>query len=279
MDLQLKGKKVVVSPAASGLGAALYLAVLAEEAIPFGIDEVPFAGSELESMLKQQSWNSYWNLPTIHAAHYFQGNMTSPEDMAKVVDTIKKERHFRENPVYGLVSFAGFVQDYLGKEPLQMQTAAGLQMIKSELLTNLIAQDMDGPSGGSIVLLTTAPSAIPPLGEHAQRREQDFKQRLAMNCRTYAPAVRINVIETSYVATPSFEGTLERSDYHQQLVDQTPCKRIATSEEIVTEVLFALSPRSGYRTGSTLLIDGGLSSVPEEHRWGRFFDALGERGI
>ena len=70
--------------------------------------------------------------------------------------------------------------------------------------------------------------------------------------------IRVNIVHPGWIDTPG-----ERKFYTEEQLakgaSHMPLKRLGTSEEIGKAVLYTLSPAAAYMTGSTLLIDGGIS--------------------
>jgi glucose 1-dehydrogenase len=81
--------------------------------------------------------------------------------------------------------------------------------------------------------------------------------------------IRVNIVHPGWIDTPG-----ERKFYTEEQLatgaSHLPLKRLGTSEEIGKAVLYTLSPDASYMTGSTLLIDGGIS-LPW---WSRTKDGL-----
>jgi len=81
--------------------------------------------------------------------------------------------------------------------------------------------------------------------------------------------IRVNIVHPGWIDTPG-----ERKFYTEEQLakgaSNLPLKRLGTAEEIGKAVLYTLSPDSAYMTGSTLLIDGGIS-LPW---WSRTKDGL-----
>jgi 3-oxoacyl-[acyl-carrier protein] reductase len=82
-----------------------------------------------------------------------------------------------------------------------------------------------------------------------------------------APKVRVNAIAPSAVDTAFLRGGTGRGgddpsgDAHVDLAAYAatiPMRRIGVVEDVVGPVLFLLGPASGYVTGQTLHINGGL---------------------
>jgi NAD(P)-dependent dehydrogenase (short-subunit alcohol dehydrogenase family) len=82
----------------------------------------------------------------------------------------------------------------------------------------------------------------------------------------YAPfGIRVNCVCPGAVRTPMATNRWNSSDNPQQRYANTvakhPLGRVAEPEEVAQVIEFALSERSGFMTGSTLMVDGGLVSI------------------
>ncbi len=81
--------------------------------------------------------------------------------------------------------------------------------------------------------------------------------------------IRVNIVHPGWIDTPG-----ERKFYTEEQLaigaSHLPMKRLGTPEEVAKAVLYTLSPDAAYMTGSTLLIDGGIS-LPW---WSRTKDGL-----
>lgn len=80
--------------------------------------------------------------------------------------------------------------------------------------------------------------------------------------RAFAPAVRVSCVGPGFVET---EATLQREDWRsgrrEEILSQTPLRRIAKPEDVVPAVLFLASDDARHITGAFLLCDGGMSMV------------------
>ncbi|RXT13590.1 3-oxoacyl-ACP reductase FabG [Ammoniphilus sp. CFH 90114] len=70
--------------------------------------------------------------------------------------------------------------------------------------------------------------------------------------------VTVNCVAPGFVETDMWQAMSEKKKL--QAIEQIPAGRPATPEEIAGSVLYLLSDAAAYVTGSTLVIDGGLTS-------------------
>lgn len=71
--------------------------------------------------------------------------------------------------------------------------------------------------------------------------------------------IRINAVAPGMVWTPRVSAYLG-AEGRQKNADNAPLKRVAETPDIAAAILFLASPLSGYVTGQTLVVDGGVTS-------------------
>ena len=75
-----------------------------------------------------------------------------------------------------------------------------------------------------------------------------------------ASGITVNAIAPGPVATELFDrGHPPGSEKRQHVIDSIPVKRVGTPDDIAHAAMFLLSPESGYVTGQTLFVCGGIS--------------------
>ncbi len=83
-----------------------------------------------------------------------------------------------------------------------------------------------------------------------------FSRSLALEL---APRVRVNAVSPGLIDTPLVQPLLKVRG--PQLIDQTPLKRLGTSEEVARVIAFLCSDWASFITGETVHINGGLYIV------------------
>jgi NAD(P)-dependent dehydrogenase (short-subunit alcohol dehydrogenase family) len=74
--------------------------------------------------------------------------------------------------------------------------------------------------------------------------------------------IRVNAVCPGTVDTPWVERLIEEAgDTMDELVARQPMGRLASPEEIAHAVLYAASDEAAFMTGSTLVIDGGITAA------------------
>ncbi|MGC8655859.1 MAG: SDR family NAD(P)-dependent oxidoreductase [Thermoplasmata archaeon] len=77
--------------------------------------------------------------------------------------------------------------------------------------------------------------------------------------------IRFNVLLPGFVDTPLIENNARNSGnpvlYYENLKSLHPIGRLAKAEEIAELIVFLISERSSFVTGSEIVIDGGYTSV------------------
>jgi NAD(P)-dependent dehydrogenase (short-subunit alcohol dehydrogenase family) len=77
----------------------------------------------------------------------------------------------------------------------------------------------------------------------------------------FAPLIRVNTIAPSLTDTPLAAKLLSTDEKKEANAKRHPLKKIGTPEDIAEMAAFLLSDKSGWITGQTIHIDGGMSTL------------------
>ncbi|MFF1817329.1 oxidoreductase [Kribbella sp. NPDC058245] len=146
----------------------------------------------------------------------------------------------------------------------EWQDALDLNYLASVRLDSLLVPGMRVRRSGAIVHVSSA-AVLTPVGPFlhyvaAKAALETYSRGLALEVA--ADGVRVNVVTPGRVATPGGEATRElwaglESAAGHDVSALPPLGRDGQPDDIANAVLFLLSERAGWLTGSNLVVDGG----------------------
>ena len=253
MDLQLKDKVILVTGGASGIGAAISLALAQEGAIPVVLGKSPMTPTFEAQLHGLQS-----------QAVFHQIELSDDAACKQVVaDTAA-----RFGRIHGLVNNAG-INDNIG---LDAGREAFIGSLERNLIHYYVMAHYTVPhlktSRGAIVNISSK-TAITGQGNTSGYCASKGAQ-LALT-REWAAAlrddgVRVNAVIPAEVMTPLYERWISSLDEPEKklaaITDKIPLgKRMTTAQEIAAMVVFLLSAQSSHTTGQWVFVDGGYTHL------------------
>jgi NAD(P)-dependent dehydrogenase (short-subunit alcohol dehydrogenase family) len=125
---------------------------------------------------------------------------------------------------------------------------------------------MAATGGGSVVLLGSVLGAIGSPGYAAYCASKGALVNLAKQASIeHAPdGIRVNVVSPSACETGLFLDMVSRAPdpeaIKRMVAERTPLGRLGTEADVVEAILFLASDDSGYISGTTVPLDGGLAA-------------------
>jgi len=252
MDLGLKDRVILVSGGASGIGAAITRACLAENAKVVALSRVSTGVAEF--MAEQQSSNS--------PCEFIEAELSDTKQCRHAIEHVAK----RYGRLDGLVNNAG-VNDGVGLEhgtPERFQASLLSNVLHTYGLAHY-ALPLLKASRGSIVTIS---SKVAMTGQGGTSGYAAAKGAQLALTREWAAellpyGIRVNAVLPAEVMTPLYESWLSRQPDSEaakrRIRENIPLEhRMTHAEEIAAAVVFLLSPiQSGHTTGQHLFIDGG----------------------
>ena len=255
MDLHLKGKSIIVTGGAKGIGLGICKVLAIEGAIPFIIGR-----SEVDNqaaLTEIQSFNG--------KAHYITAELTNPTDCERAVNEVLAIA----GSIDGLVNNAG-VNDGVGLESGNYE--AFIASLHKNLVHYYLMAQYALPalkkSAGAIVNIgsktaetgqgNTSAYAASNGGRNALTREW------AVELLKYG--IRVNAVIVAECFTPLYESWIKTFDHPEEqlkmITNKIPLgKRMTTAEEIANMVAFLLSEKSSHTTGQLIHVDGGYTHL------------------
>lgn len=250
MELGVKGKVVIVTGGAAGIGGAISELLAAEGAVP-----VIFARRAPEAS---------WLAALGPDAGWVQVELSDDDQCRAAVDEARK----RFGEIYGLVNNAG-VNDGVGIEagPVAFRASLDRNLIHYYTLVHLLAEDLKSQAG-AIVNISSKTAVTGQGNTSAYVAAKAAQLGLTREwAAAFAPhGVRVNAVIPAEVMTPLYARWIETfEDPTAKLAEITARiplgQRMTEASEIASMVVFALSDRARHLTGQWLFVDGGYTHL------------------
>jgi L-fucose dehydrogenase len=255
MDLQLKGKSIIVTGGAKGIGLGIAKVLATEGAIPIIIGR-----SEADNQAA---------VAAIHSAngqaYFITAELTNPVDCERAINEVLTIA----GKIDGLVNNAG-VNDGVGLENGNYESF--MASLHKNLVHYYLMAQFALPalkkSAGSIVNIgsktaetgqgNTSAYAASNGGRNALTREW------AVELLKYG--IRVNAVIVAECFTPLYESWIKTFDHPEEqlkiITNKIPLgQRMTTAEEIANMVAFLLSEKSSHTTGQLIHVDGGYTHL------------------
>jgi 3-oxoacyl-[acyl-carrier protein] reductase len=179
------------------------------------------------------------------------------------VDNALKDIEASEGTITVLVNNAGITRDNL---LMRMKNEEWEEVINVNLgslfrLSKAVVRGMMKARKGRII---TIASVVGVMGNAGQTNYAAAKAGIIGFSKSLAREVgsrgiTVNVVAPGFIAT---DMTAQLGDEQKErLVQQVPVGRLGTVDDIAHAVLFLASPQSGYITGETLHVNGGMYMI------------------
>lgn len=246
MSGRLQGKTVVVTGAASGIGAATARLFAAHGANVVGLDRNPAAARD----------------------DGVQHRVADITDAAAINDVIAQalQQHGR---IDALVNNAGgdVFADPLTLDDADWARCFDLNLKGAWNVTRAVLPAMLAQSSGSIINIASVHGhkiirgAFPyPVAKHAL-----IGMTRSLGIQYAAQGIRVNSISPGLIPVPRIEAWFasqpDPEAARQAQTDLLPTKRIGTPEEVAHTALFLASDEARFINATDILIDGGRSQV------------------
>jgi 3-oxoacyl-[acyl-carrier protein] reductase len=249
MSRKLAGKVAVVTGASKGIGAAI-ARHLADEgaAVVVNYSSSKEGAERVVAEIKRKGGQ----------AVAVQANVANPPEIRRLFAAAKEA--FGRLDV--LVNNAG-IYEFAPLEaitPEHFHKQFDLNVLALILATQEAARHF-GPEGGSVVNISSIVSSLAPVGTavySATKAAVDAVTK-ALGKELGPRKIRVNAINPGMVETEGLHTTgIAESEMRRQTEAQTPLGRIGQPQDIAAAAVFFASADSGWITGETLFITGGL---------------------
>ncbi len=246
----LKGRRALVTGASSGIGEAVARRLAAAgAAVVVNYRSHPKEAKKIAAEIKSAGGQAI----AVHA------DMSKEREIKSMF-----ARMFREfGAIDILVNNAGIENKspFLDMPVKDWDQVMAVNLRGVFLCSQLAARRMVKNGGGVIINMSSVHQII-PWGGYAHYCAA--KSGLEMLMKTMAlelaeKKVRVNNVAPGAIATPMNEAWLHDPARRKQVLALIPSRRIGQPEEVAGAVLYLVSDEAAYVTGTTLLIDGGMT--------------------
>jgi len=255
MDLQLKGKSVLLAGGTRGIGRAAAELLGAEGA------RVALIGRDADAL------RSTGKAVRAHGGEAVEigADLTDQAQTERAVrEALERLRRF--DAVIHAVG-RGFRGAFLDLTEASWREAFEVDFFSAVRLVRLAAPHV--PSGGRIVLLGAASGKQPQLGQSLSNTAKAALVNLTSSLAgEFAPlGIAVNCVAPGRVLSArrrerlAAEAERQGVPLERALADDAegvPVGRHGDPEEVAAMIVFLASPRASYITGQTVLVDGGL---------------------
>lgn len=245
MTKRFDGKRAIVTGAAGDVGRLIVEALLAEGADVLGVDRDAERGAQLRQRFADQKFE------------FVEVDLTDPDAILAAFAA--------ETAVDVLVNAAGAIL----LRPIAATTSDewDLQFSINVRAPFLIAQTLaEKFTEGSAIISISSLGGIkaePGFGAYSASKAA-LIQLMKVLARELAPRTRVNVVAPGGLDTQMPRKMLEGHPQAEEILasvgNANPLQRIGRPEEVVPMILLLASEEASFVSGSTVVIDGGMSA-------------------
>ncbi len=242
----LSNKTALVTGATGGIGQAIAEKLLAQGATVIATGTRAAKLAELQAQLGDR-------LVTMTA------DMSDPNAPAVLAEEIKQ----RGLAVDILINNAGITRDGLlmRMKEEDWQAVLDLNLTAAVRLTKALLKDMMARRWGRIISIS---SVVGVMGNAGQTNYAAAKAGLIGFSKSLAQEVAsrnitCNVIAPGFISTAMTDGLPD--EVKNKMMDRIPQRRFGTVDDIAAAVIFLSAEESGYLTGQTLHVNGGMLMI------------------
>ncbi len=249
--MRLEGKIILVTGAASGIGAAMVRRFAAEGAQVFAADVDRALGETVAASC---------------SARFVALDVASEAQWAEAMAQVRAA-HGRLD---GLVNNAGIVSN----QPIDMTDLDSWNRIVGVNLTGpmlgcraaIEAMRANPVPGGSIVNVASTVSVLGLPDDAAYTASKagvmGLTRSIAAQCARMGWNIRVNNLHPGATLTAILQGHIDADPSFREKFDaMSPLGRMARPDEIAALALFLLSDEASYCTGGSYMADGGLTAT------------------
>jgi NAD(P)-dependent dehydrogenase (short-subunit alcohol dehydrogenase family) len=269
MDLQLYGKKALITGSSKGIGEAIAHTLAQEKAtvIVHGRDKAHAEDVAHEIILRGGQ------------AYVVLGDLRRDDEVQRLVEAAQR----LAGPIGILVNNAGgsggAKDTWASTQPDSWTSAYDRNVLAALRVTTRLLPAMRRAQWGRVINISSLAATMPPTTapDYSASKAAMNTMTVSMAKAVAADGVTVNAVSPGTIHSSTLENRFRavaadrgvaNKDAPWEVIERTvlpmfaqvPVGRVGRLDEIADAVAFLASPLSGYITGINLRIDGGLSS-------------------
>lgn len=255
----LEGKVIAVTGGASGIGEATVLRAAAEGARVAVLDRDEALGAPVVAEVGRRGGEA--------AFHWV--DVTSGQELAACFAAVAA-RWGRIDGLHNNAGVNGPTAPFAEYDEVEFDRVIAVNMKAVWLGMKHVVPHLQRAGGGAIVntASTAAFVAYPGMGGYNASKHAvlGLTKSAALECAQWG--IRVNCVCPAAIDTPMIRDTERRvspddpAAARRMFAAQMPVGRLGEAHEVAAAVVFLLSGRSAYVTGSAYLVDGGMLARP-----------------
>jgi glucose 1-dehydrogenase len=257
INLGLKGRRVVVTGAAQGIGAACVQRLVREGAHVALWDVADTAGQALAALCQDPARAQGAQVLYCHC----------DVSQKAQVDAALAQTLAAFGAVDGLVNNAGIFKaaEFLDITEADWDAVLNINLKGSFLVGQAVARAMvQQGAGGAIVNMSSVNGvlAIPSIASYNASKGAINQLTRVMALSLAPQGVRVNAVAPGTIATELAQAAVLTSEAAKsRIMSRTPMQRLGEPHEIADVVAFLLSSAASYMTGEIVVVDGGRMAL------------------
>lgn len=251
MSYSLAEKRILITGASSGIGAACAEVISHREARVFIGDINQQAGETLANALKERGADVAFALVDVSQADSVLNFHRQAISFLGKIDVAINNAGIDHKPAAMLdVPDETFHQNIC-------VNLAGIWYCMKQQLTDMLAN-----GGGHIINLASVAGlhSAPSLSAYAAAKHGVVGLSKSVAVEYARANIRVNAVCPSFIRTPMVENVMANfgQEYAHKLVKANPMKRLGEAQEIANAIAWLCTDESSFMTGHSVVLDGGM---------------------